>query len=434
MIPTSKPPLKAKRLLDQLRERIRYSHYSLRTEKAYVYWARRFIRFHELRHPRTLGGPDVERFLTHLATVQKVAPATHRQALAAILYLYRQVLDLELPWMESIGRPRPRVHVPVVLSREEVARLLAAIEPEFYVIASVLYGAGLRLGECLSLRVKDLDFDRAVILIHDGKGSKDRVVMLPAPLRDALQSTLREARSVWARDRAVGTPGVQLPHSLAHKYPRAGESWSWFWVFPSPSLSIDPRTGIRRRYHRYDQTVSRALARATRSAGIAKRITAHTLRHSFATHLLDAGVDIRRVQELLGHSDVSTTMIYTHVLSSSAAGAASPLERLPELAAIRPRSVREPSEVYGAGARPEGLLAGCARSSLRDRRSASRSGVRGRSRGAVEPADFTCRGFESSRSAEVPTDPRLSILLMNSARPERFELPTLRFEGAISSS
>jgi integron integrase len=339
------------RLLDQLRERIRYSHYSLRTEKAYVYWARRFIRFHELRHPRTLGGADVERFLTHLATVQKVAPATHRQALAAILSLYRQVLDLELPWMEEIGRPRPRVHVPVVLSRQEVARLLASIEPEFHVIASVLYGAGLRLGECLALRVKDLDFDRGVILIHDGKGSKDRVVMLPVPLRAALQAALREARAIWARDRAEGTPGVELPHALANKYPRAGESWSWFWVFPSSSLSIDPRSGIRRRFHRYDQTVSRALARATRSAGIAKRITAHTLRHSFATHLLEAGVDIRRVQELLGHSDVSTTMIYTHVLSSSAAGTASPLERLPDLPALQPRGVREPFGIYLYGRR-----------------------------------------------------------------------------------
>ena len=289
MTSASKPPLKATRLLDQLRERIRYSHYSLRTEKAYVYWARRFIRFHELKHPRSLGGADVERFLTHLATVQKVAPATHRQALAAILYLYRQVLDMELPWMEAIGRPRPRVHVPVVLSREEVARLLAAVDPEFHVIASVLYGAGLRLGECLALRVKDLDFDRRVIVIHDGKGSKDRVVMLPAPLREALQGTLRDARSIWARDRAEGAPGVELPHALAHKYPRAGESWSWFWVFPAPSLSVDPRFGIRRRFHRYDQSVSRALARATGSAGLTKRVTAHTLRHSFATHLLEAG-------------------------------------------------------------------------------------------------------------------------------------------------
>jgi integron integrase len=357
----AKPPLKATRLLDQLRERIRYSHYSLRTEKAYVYWARRFIRFHELKHPKTLGGPDVERFLTHLATVQKVAPATHRQALAAILYLYRQVLDVELPWMEEIGRPRPRAHVPVVLSRVEVTRLLAAIEPEFHVIASILYGAGLRLGECLALRVKDLDFDRGVIVIHDGKGSKGRVVMLPVPLRDALQATLREARSIWATDRAEGAPGVELPHALAHKYPRAGESWSWFWVFPSPSLSIDPRTGIRRRFHRYDQTVSRALARATRSAGIAKRITAHTLRHSFATHLLESGVDIRRVQELLGHSDVSTTMIYTHVLNSSAAGTASPLERLPDLPALHPRGVREPSGVY----RGTGAPALSARESLR---------------------------------------------------------------------
>jgi len=342
----AKPPLKTTRLLDQLRERIRYSHYSLRTEKTYVHWARRFIRFHGLRHPRTLGGPDVEKFLTHLATVRKVAPATHRQALAAVLYLYRHVLDLELPWMQSIGRPRPRVHVPVVLSRDEVARLLAAMDPEFHVIAAILYGAGLRLGECLGLRVKDLDFDRGVIVVRDGKGSKDRVVMLPGPARAELQTQLRHSRSMWAQDRSEGVPGVELPHSLANKYPRAGESWAWFWVFPSPSHSVDPRSGIRRRFHRYEQTVSRALSRASLSAGIAKRITAHTLRHSFATHLLEGGVDIRRVQELLGHSDVSTTMIYTHVLSSSAAGTQSPLERLPDLPAVAPREVREPWAHY----------------------------------------------------------------------------------------
>ncbi len=343
---SDRPALKSTRLLDQLRERIRYSHYSLRTEKAYVYWVRRFVRFSGLRHSRELAGPDVERFLTHLATQEKVAPSTHRQALAAILFLYRQVLDLELPWMESIGRPRAHKHVPVVLSREEVARLLAATDEEFRLIASILYGARLRIGECLGLRVKDVDFDRRVLIVRGAKGGKDRVVMLPAPIRESLQAQLRQARALWAQDRAHAVPGVETPPGLARKHRRADESWAWFWVFPSPTLSVDPRTGLRRRSHRYEQTVSRALTRACTVAGIGKRVTAHTLRHSFATHLLESGVDIRRVQSLLGHNDVGTTMIYTHVLGSAAAGTQSPLERLPE-PGQGPAGIEERCEAYG---------------------------------------------------------------------------------------
>ncbi len=334
-IPESRPRHQnpAPRLLDQMRDRIRYKHYSYRTDKAYLFWVRRFIRFHGLKHPKTMGGPEIERFLTHLATVTKVAPSTHKQALASILFLYREVLGVDLPWMGEIGRPRTSQHVPVVLSRDEVAALLASVPPEFWLFCSLLYGSGLRLQECLTLRIKDVDFSRRLIYVRHGKGSKDRIVMLPAPSEAALRAQVDLSRHLWARDRGAGVPGVEVPWALARKLPRAAESLNWHWLFPAATLSTDPQTGIHRRHHQYPQTVARALSFATRRAGIEKRVTAHTLRHSFATHLLDSGVDIRRVQELLGHADVSTTMIYTHILSSSAAGLRSPMELLPGSAA-----------------------------------------------------------------------------------------------------
>jgi integron integrase len=321
-------PLRSTRLLDQLRERIRYAHYSLRPERTYVYWARYFIRFHGVRHPQDLGAPEIEAFLSHLANQRGVSPSTHRQALSALLYLYKQVLDIDLPWMAEIGRPKARLHLPVVLSKEEVSLLLAAIDEEHRLICQLLYGSGLRLMECLRLRTKDLDFDRKMIVVREGKGAKDRVVMLPAPLRTSLVGQLALSKEIWMRDRANGVSGVYLPDALARKYPRAPESWAWHWVFPSPLLATDPRTGVVRRHHLFEQRIGRALSRAVAQADIQKKVTAHTLRHSFATHLLESGVDIRRVQELLGHSDVSTTMIYTHVLRSSAAGIPSPLEML----------------------------------------------------------------------------------------------------------
>lgn len=323
------PATREPRLLDAMRQRIRYKHYSLRTEKAYLFWVRRFIRFHALRHPRTMSGPDIERYLTHLATVVKVSASTHKQALAAILFLYREVLCMELPWMGEIGRPRTSQHVPVVLSRDEVAALLANVAPGYSLLCSLLYGAGLRLQEALALRVKDLDFTRRVIVIRNGKGAKDRVVMLPAPLESSLRAQVDISRRLWAQDRAAGIAGVEVPFALGRKLDRAAESFSWHWLFLAATLARDPRTAIVRRHNQYPQTVARALRQAVARAGITKRVTAHTLRHSFATHLLDSGVDIRRVQELLGHSDVSTTMIYTHVLSSSAAGLRSPMELLP---------------------------------------------------------------------------------------------------------
>jgi integron integrase len=326
MKPGTRPPLRSARLLDQLRERICYCHYSLRTEQSYVHWVRRFIRFHGLRHPRDMGAYEVEAFLRHLVNSRQLSPSTHKQALCSLLFLYREVLDVDLPWMQELVRPKARVRVPVVLSREEVARLLAKVPDEHRLFTQLLYGAGLRLLECLRLRIKDLDFDRGTIVVRCGK---DRVVMMPASLHTALREQVARAREVWAGDRAADRPGVALPDALAAKYPNAGQTWGWFWLFPSREEPVDPRSAVRRRHHRHEDRPGRAIPRAEAAAGIAKRVTAHTLRHSFATHLLESGVDIRRVQELLGHSDVSTTMIYTHVLRSAACGLPSPLDALP---------------------------------------------------------------------------------------------------------
>jgi integron integrase len=305
-----------------MRERLRYMHYSLRTEKTYLFWVRWFIRFSGLRHPRDMGQPEVETFLTMLANERKVAPATHRQALSAILYLYKEVLVQDLPWMQGIGRPTPSKRIPSVLTRDEVGSVLALMDGVPGLLARLLYGTGMRLMEGLSLRVKDVDFARHVIIVRDGKGGKDRVVvMLPHAVEQALREQLARSRALWAADRAAQRAGVYLPHALEAKYPRAGQAWAWHWVFASPTLAIDPRSGIERRHHLYEQRLQRALKNAVAQAGIAKPVSVHTLRHSFATHLLQAGTDIRTVQELLGHSDVSTTMIYTHVLKVAAGGA-----------------------------------------------------------------------------------------------------------------
>ena len=303
-------------------------HYSLNTEKTYLYWVRWFIRFHGLRHPREMGRPEVEQFLTMLANERKAAPSTHRQALSAILYLYKEVLAQELPWLQEIGRPVPAKRIPSVLTREEVGSMFSQMEGVTGVLARLLYGTGMRHMEGLSLRVKDVDFDRHVIVVRDGKGGKDRVVMLPHSLEAALRSQLASSRALWAADRAAQRPGVYLPHALESKYPRAGQSWAWHWVFASPTLAVDPRSGIERRHHLYEQRLQRAIKQAVGLVGIHKPVSVHTLRHSFATHLLQAGTDIRTVQELLGHSDVSTTMIYTHVLKVAAGGTASPLDTL----------------------------------------------------------------------------------------------------------
>lgn len=323
-----RPPLIAPRLLDQLRERIRYLHYSLRTEQAYVHWAKAFIRFHQMRHPRDMGGAEVEAFLSHMATHGNVSVSTHRQALSALLFLYREVLGMDLPWMNEIARPTARPRIPTVLTIDEVATLLSRTEGETGLLARLLYGTGLRLMESLRLRVKDLDIARKVITVREAKGGKDRVVMLPQVLVAPMSAQLDKARAIWTADRAAQQPGVETPHALDRKYPRAGETWAWFWVFPSPTLATDPRSGVIRRHHLYEQRLQRALKLAVTEAGIAKPVSVHTLRHSFATHLLQGGTDIRTVQELLGHSDVSTTMIYTHVLKMAAGTTRSPLDAL----------------------------------------------------------------------------------------------------------
>ena len=326
-------PPRSVKLLDQVCERVRYLHYSLQTEKAYVYRAKSFVMWStrsngEFRHPRVMGQADVGAFLTMLATEKKVAPATHRQALNALLFLYRQVLGMELPWRQQIGRPPERKRIPVVLTVPEVRTLLSHMAGTEALLAALLYSSGLRLRGALGLRVKDVDFERHAIIVRSGKGDKDCVVMLPRALVPRLQAQLVQVRSVWGQDRATVRGGVYLPHALERKYPRAGESWAWFWVFPSPRLSVNPQTGVERRHHVFDERLNRQLKKAVAQECIAKRMSVHPLRHSFATHLLQAGTDIRTVQELLGHSDVSTTMIYTQVLKAAAGGTASPLDAL----------------------------------------------------------------------------------------------------------
>ena len=342
--PVVAPATAPRSLLDAVRERVRYLHYSLRTEQAYAHWIRAFVRFHGMRHPRAMGKPEVEAFLTWLSNERGVSVATHRQALAAVLFLYQQVLGQQLPWMQDIGRPQRKPRLPAVLSCSEVAAVLARLDGTHGVLARLLYGTGMRITEALQLRVKDVEFDRRVIVVRCGKGGKDRVTMLPATLAPGLREQVQRARALWEADARAGRGGVQMPDALERKYPRAGASWAWFWVFPQAEHSICPRTGVERRHHLFDQTFQRAFARAVRDAGIERPATPHTLRHGFATHLLQSGTDIRTVQELLGHSDVSTTMIYTHVLKLAAGGTGSPLDVLP----LPTHQVREPIAAYHA--------------------------------------------------------------------------------------
>jgi integron integrase len=317
------------RLLDQVREALRVRHYSLRTEQAYVQWIRRYILFHDKRHPAELGPVDVEAFLTALAVRDHVSAATQGQALAALLFLYKQVLGVELPWLDEVVRAKRPQRLPAVLTPEEVARLLAQLEGTHALMGRLLYGTGMRLMECLRLRIKDVDLQRREITIREGKGGKDRRTMLPAALLPALHEQFDRARLQWQRDAEADLPGVYLPDALSRKKPGDARSWPWYWLFYSRELSVDPRSGVRRRHHAHEQGIQRAIKRAVLAAGIAKPASTHTLRHSFATHLLEAGQDIRTVQELLGHADVRTTMIYTHVLNRGPLGVVSPLDRLP---------------------------------------------------------------------------------------------------------
>ena len=322
------PPLQSVKILEQVRERVRYLHYSTRTEEAYLYWIRFFIRFSGMRHPREMGGDEVREFLTFLAVKRDVSVSTHRVALSALLFLYQKVLCVELPWLDGLERPSVPRRLPTVLTREEVARILALLSGDHAVFARLLYGTGMRITEGLQLRVKDVDFDHRAIVIREGKGFKDRVVMLPETLIESLRQQIANARAIWSQDVASGKAGVFMPHALSRKYPKAGAGWAWFWVFPQASHSTDPRSGVVRRHHMYDQTFQRDFKRAVQQAGIFKPATPHTLRHCFATHLLQSGYDIRSVQELLGHADVKTTMIYTHVLKIAGRGVISPLDRM----------------------------------------------------------------------------------------------------------
>lgn len=315
------------RLLDQLRARVRRLGLSIRTEEAYAGWVRRFVLANGKRHPRDMGAREVETFLSMLATRGRVSASTQNQALAALLFLYREVLGQDLPWMNDIRRAKKPVRLPTVLTREEVAALLAEMSGVTWLMASLLYGAGLRLMECVRLRVQDVDFARREIVVRQGKGGKDRRTMLPAIAVDALQGQMAEARRTHERDLASGFGAVWLPNALDRKYLNAAREWAWQYVFPASVRSIDPRSGIERRHHLDETVLQRGVKAAVRRAGIAKPATCHTLRHSFATHLLEMGQDIRTVQELLGHADVSTTQIYTHVLNRGGSGVLSPLDR-----------------------------------------------------------------------------------------------------------
>ncbi len=317
----------APKLLDQVREKLRVKHYAIRTEQTYVDWIKRFILFHDKRHPKDMGAKDVEAFLTHLAVAGKVAALTQNQAKSALLFLYREVLEIELAWLDKVTRAKAPKRLPVVLTVAETRAVLSQLSGAHALIAGLLYGAGMRLMEAVRLRVKDIEFVRHEILVREGKGDKDRVTMLPEAVIPALKLHLAKVQALHDEDLALGFGEVYLPFALDRKYPAAGREWGWQYVFPSRNLSVDPRSGKTRRHHVDEKGVQRAMKQAVRDAGLTKPATPHTLRHSFATHLLQSGYDIRTVQELLGHADVATTMIYTHVLNRGGRGVISPMDQ-----------------------------------------------------------------------------------------------------------
>ena len=314
--------------MDQFRAALRSRHYSKRTEQAYCLWVRRFIHFHRLRHPRDMAEPEINAFLTHLAVHDKVSASTQNQALAALLFLYRYVLGRRVGELGEVVRARTPRRVPVVLTRDEVRGVLAQLDGESWLVSSLMYGAGLRLSECLHLRVQDIDFSGNEVTVRSGKGGKDRRTMLPRTLGQPLRAQLKRARSVYQRDLADDWGSVPLPGALNRKYPAASKDWRWQWVFPQARRWRNPRTGEQGRHHLHASVVQRAMRDAVRRAGVTKNAGCHTLRHSFATHLLESGYDIRTIQELLGHRSVSTTMIYTHVLNSGGYGVRSPVDGL----------------------------------------------------------------------------------------------------------
>ena len=342
---------RAPRLLERVRAAIRARHYSRRTEKAYTRWIVRFIRFHRMRHPLAMGKGEVEAFLSSLAVNDGVAASTQNQALNAILFLYETVLDRKLDWLDDVVRAKAPARLPVVLTREEVRAVMGQLDGPAWIMAGLLYGAGLRLLECCRLRVKDVDFGTKEITVRGGKGDRDRRTMLPAVLREPLRRQLETAREQHRADLAHGCGWVELPGRLAHKYPNAGREWCWQWVFPASRRYRDAETGQCRRHHLHETVLQRAVRLAVIRAGIPKPASCHTLRHSFATHLLEDGHDIRTVQELLGHRDVRTTMVYTHVLNRGGLGVLSPADRL---ALGLPKD--EPSSAAPQGTTPSAAL------------------------------------------------------------------------------
>ena len=314
------------RLLDQMRALLRSKHYARRTEQSYIDWVIRYIRFHQTRHPRELGPAEISAFLTHLAVDLQVAAATQNQARSALLFLYREVLGMSIDAPHDVVAARTPHRLPTVLTKEEVRRVLAMLSGEYRLMAQLLYGSGLRLMECLRLRVKDLDFAQCQLIVRDGKGMHDRITMLPQGMIAPLQDHLRLVRRTHAEDLSHGYGAVYLPFALERKYPQANREWGWQYVFPAERVSTDPASGAVRRHHRDERGLQAAVKAAVRAAGIIKPASCHTFRHSFATHLLENGYDIRTVQELLGHKDVKTTMIYTHVLNRGGRGVRSPLD------------------------------------------------------------------------------------------------------------
>ncbi len=314
------------KLLDAIRQALRFKHYSIRTEQAYVDWSRRFILHHGRRHPREMGAEEIRAFLTHLAVEGQVAASTQNQALSALLFLYKEVLEIDLPWVGDIERAKKPHRVPVVLTRDEARAVLDGLSGQYRLMGDLLYGAGLRLMECLRLRVKDIDFGYWQITVRDGKGGKDRITMLPVSAAPALRDQLDRARALHEADLREGHGRVWLPDALERKYPNAAVERGWQWVFPAERRALDPRGGMERRHHVIERNLQNAVKVAAGRAGMTKPVSPHTFRHSFATHLLEAGYDIRTVQELLGHKDVSTTMIYTHVLNRPGLAVRSPLD------------------------------------------------------------------------------------------------------------